>query len=102
MDLCVPSTMTDRQRKIDLVRKCLALATSPFEGEAQSARQKARELMKKWGLTDADVRPPQKAPRPAPCPGCPNCQPFMRPGVWIQFSTASGSSTTTANRDTIW
>lgn len=40
----------------DRIRKLLALATSPEEGEAEAALLKARELMAKYKLTERDIR----------------------------------------------
>lgn len=40
----------------DRIRKLLALATSPEEGEAEAALLKARELMAKYKLKEMDVR----------------------------------------------
>ena len=46
----------------DRIRKLLALATSPEEGEAKAALLKARELMAKYKLTEMDVRELKKNP----------------------------------------
>lgn len=44
----------------DRIRKLLALAQSPEEGEAKAALLKARELMVKYKLSEADVRGSKK------------------------------------------
>lgn len=44
----------------DRIRKLLALATSPEEGEAEAALLKARELMAKYKLSEMDIREVEK------------------------------------------
>lgn len=48
--------MTDREKTIDRIQKLLALATSPYDGEAQSAMEKAGQLLVRAGLTMEEVQ----------------------------------------------
>lgn len=63
------------QKQFALVRNLLALAKSPFPAEAAAARKKADALIRKYGITKADLAPPKASP-PRACPGCPSCQPM--------------------------
>lgn len=49
--------MSDRETALRRVQKLLALATSPNEHEASSAAEKAQELMQRWKIEEAEVRP---------------------------------------------
>ena len=46
---------------IDLIQKCLNLGKSPNEHEAQLAMSKAQELLEKYNLTLADLRPEEQS-----------------------------------------
>lgn len=47
--------MSDRNKVLDKIRKCLALSTSSNEHEAAAALRQARKLMDAHGITDLDV-----------------------------------------------
>lgn len=47
--------MTDTNKILDKIRKCLALSTSSNEHEAEVALRHARKLMEAHGLTEQDV-----------------------------------------------
>ncbi len=49
--------MSDRDTALRRVQKLLSLATSPNEHEASAAAEKAQELMQKWKIEEAEVRP---------------------------------------------
>lgn len=48
--------MTDHDKIIDKIKKCLALSASSNEHEAAAALRQARALMEKHGLTDLDIQ----------------------------------------------
>lgn len=76
-----------REQQIELVRKCLALTASPYPAEAEAARLKAEALVRKFGITKAELQPPK--PRQRQCPGCAAC----RAGVRVRGLSLSGGST---------
>lgn len=47
--------MTDKDKILDKIRKCMALSASSNEHEAAAALRQARALMEKHGITDTDV-----------------------------------------------
>lgn len=47
--------MSDRERIIDKIKKCLALSASSNEHEAEAALRQARKLMDTYGISDLDV-----------------------------------------------
>lgn len=47
--------MTPRDRLVDKIKKCLALANSGNEHEAAAALRQARKMMEAHGITDLDV-----------------------------------------------
>lgn len=53
-------TTEDRPKDLDkisdLIRKCLALADSPNESEAEAAMSKAQELLEKYNLSMEEVK----------------------------------------------
>ena len=51
--------LTGRQRAADRVRKLRRLATSPNPAEAARARERADELARKHGFTDAELTEPE-------------------------------------------
>lgn len=51
-----PHSEGDRARKLDKIKKCLALAQSSNPNEAETALRQARKLMQALGLTMDDVR----------------------------------------------
>jgi len=47
--------MTERQKVLDRIKKCLALSKSPNMHEASLALQRARELMEKYSVDDDEL-----------------------------------------------
>lgn len=45
----------DRAKALEKIQKCLALGKSPNEHEAAAAMRQAQNLMKNFGITDADI-----------------------------------------------
>lgn len=48
--------MTDRDKILDKIKKCLALSASSNEHEAEAALRQARKLMEAHGITELDVQ----------------------------------------------
>lgn len=48
--------MTDREKILDKIKKCLALASSQNEHEAAAALRQARALMDAHGITDTEMK----------------------------------------------
>lgn len=48
--------MTDREKILDKIKKCLALSASSNEHEAEAALRQARKLMELHGISDQDVQ----------------------------------------------
>lgn len=51
--------MTDREKILDKIKKCLALSASSNEHEAEAALRQARKLMELHGISDRDVQAAQ-------------------------------------------
>ena len=66
-NLRVGAWMTDRQRRIELITKLLALGKSPYPAEAEAAKQKAASLMKRYEIAKQELVPQPPAP-PPPAP----------------------------------
>lgn len=47
--------MTDREKILDKIKKCLALSASSNEHEAAAALRQARKLMEAHGISDAEI-----------------------------------------------
>ena len=52
--------METKDSIVDLIQKCLNLGKSPNEHEAQLAMSKAQELLEKYNLTLADLKPEEQ------------------------------------------
>ncbi len=48
--------MSDRDKILDKIKKCLALSASSNEHEAEAALRQARKMMEAHGITDQDIR----------------------------------------------
>ncbi len=55
--------MTDREKIIDKIKKCLALSASSNEHEAEVALRQARKLMEMHGISDLDMQAAQASER---------------------------------------
>lgn len=55
--------MTDRNKILDKIKKCLALSASSNEHEAEAALRQARKLMEAHDITEVDVLAAQAAER---------------------------------------
>ena len=65
--------MSDRDKILDKIKKCLALSASSNEHEAEAALRQARKMMEANGITDLDIRQPRprsvgRSPGPRPSP----------------------------------
>lgn len=48
--------MTDREKTLDKIKKCLALSASSNEYEAATALRQARKMMEQHGITDLEIQ----------------------------------------------
>ena len=48
--------MSDRDKILDKIKKCLALSASSNEHEAEAALRQARKMMETHGITDLDIQ----------------------------------------------
>jgi hypothetical protein len=55
--------MTEREKIIDKIKKCLALSVSSNEHEAEAALRQARKLMEAHGISDLDMQAAQASER---------------------------------------